>query len=188
MKSKRETIYLLIIIFLIALAAQFYYTYRYQPKVDDQILVYYNQDRELNKEIIQAIRDADEYVYFAVYTFTRFDIKDALLAANHRGVKIVGLVDREQTQKIEQQQKIVKELQAAGIPIYEQDHLGIMHFKTLVTEKIYASGSYNWTSAATNLNDEVLEIGKNDHVRLQYKKILEELFEEYGNQNNKITL
>ena len=38
-----------------------------------------------------------------------------------------------------------------------------MHLKVLVTEK-HASGSYNWTSAATNLNDEVLEVGRDRHT------------------------
>jgi len=176
--ATKEKIYLLIIALLIAACAQFYYTYRYQPA--HEIQVYYNQDRELNKEIINVIRDADEFVYFAIYTFTRFDIKEALLAAKYRGLKVVGIADRDQYEKVELQKKIVNELRKAEIPVYEQDHSAIMHLKTVVTEKSYASGSFNWTSSATNLNDEVLEVGQDENIRKQYQNVLEELFRRYG--------
>ncbi len=177
----KEKLYILIIALLIATAAQFYYSFRYRPVLERQVNVYYNQERELNKEIINEIRDADKYVYFAVYTFTRADIKDALVAAKYRGLKVVGLTDRSQYQKLEPQQKIIDELKKAGIPIYTQDHSGIMHLKVLVTEKAYASGSYNWTSAATNLNDEVLEVGRDENIRTTFQKIVEEMFAKYGN-------
>ncbi len=178
MRPKRDLWYLLTIIVLIGFCAQFYYTYQYEPK--NAVRVVYNRDVEANKEVTQVIRSADKFVYFAVYTFTRQDIKDALLGAKYRGLEVKGIVDREQTQKIDDQEKIVKELKDAGIPIYTQDHSAIMHLKTVVTEKAYASGSYNWTSAATNLNDEILEIGTDESLRAKYQKVLEELFDRYG--------
>ena len=55
-----------------------------------------------------------------------------------------------------------------------------MHLKALVTDKAYLSGSYNWTSAATNLNDEILEIGRDENIRKKYHDILEEIFNKYG--------
>src|SRR6185369_7396383 len=94
MKNTKDKIYLVVIIFLIALCGQFYYSYRYQP--EHQIRVYYNQDHALNTEIINQIRDADKFVYFAVYTFTRQDIKEALLAAKYRGLQVVGITDKNQ--------------------------------------------------------------------------------------------
>ena len=175
--ESKEKLYIVIIVLLIAACGQFYYSYRYLPA--HQIQVYYNQEHQLNKEIIDIIRDADEYVYFAIYTFTRFDIKDALLGAKYRGVKIAGVTDRNQVASIEQQKKIVEELRQAGIPVYEHDHSAIMHLKTVVSEKAYASGSFNWTSAGTNLNDEILEVGKDENIRKQYQQILEKLIEKY---------
>lgn len=178
MKSQtKEKLYIASILILIALTAQFYFTYRYQPA--RQIQVYYNQERQLNKEIIDVIRGADEFIYFAIYTFTRLDIKDALLGANYRGVKITGITDRNQARDIELQGKIIAELREAGIPIYEHDHSAIMHLKTVVSEKAYASGSYNWTAAGTNDNDEILEVGRDEGIRKQYEEILKRLIEKY---------
>ena len=185
----KEKIYILIIILLLGACGQFWYSYKYLPTEERNIKVYYNQDKELNKELIKLIQDADKYVYFAVYTFTRQDLKDALLAAKYRGLEVKGVMDKKQSNDIEQQRKNIKELREAHIPIYEQDHSAIMHLKTLVTEKAYASGSYNWTAAATNLNDEVLEIGQDEQIRKKYLGVLEKLFYRYGKniQNNKIT-
>ncbi len=182
MKLTRDAVYLVVIALLVALCAQFYYTYEWRPNHDRVVRVYYNRDVEANKEIIKVIQNADQFVHFAIYTFTRDDIKDALLGAKHRGLDVRGVVDREQSQKIDEQKKIVKELRDAGIPLSEQDHSAIMHLKTLVTDKQYASGSFNWTSSATNLNDEVIEIGFDELTRQQYERVLDELFQRYQHQ------
>ncbi len=180
MKLTRDAIYIVIILLLIALCGQFYYSYHYQPQSERRVKVYYNQDIQTNKKVTEVIQNADQYVYFAIYTFTRDDIKDALLGAKHRGLDVRGVVDRDQSNKIEDQRNIIKELKDAGIPIVTQDHSAIMHMKTVVTEKEYASGSYNWTSAATNLNDEVIEFGQDEYLRKQYESVLRELFKRYG--------
>ena len=77
-----------------------------------------------------------------------------------------------------QQAKIIASLREAGIPVETQKHPeGIMHIKALVTDNAYAIGSYNWTSAATFENDEILEIGTNDDLRKQYTAILQEVLQ-----------
>ncbi len=177
MNTLKEKVYLIIIILLIAACGQFYYSYHYQPQ--HQISVYYNHDHALNKEIIDVIQDADKFVYFSIYTFTRQDIKDALLGAKYRGLKVVGLTDRNQIDGASGQKEIIKALKEADIKIYERNVDGIMHTKAVVTDKAYASGSYNWTTSATNINDEVLEVGRDENIRTQYQNILEELFQKY---------
>lgn len=179
MKNKKDIIYLVIILFLIGVAGQFYYTYRYQPA--HQIQVYYNQDHPLNLEVINAIKDANKFVYFAVYTFTRQDIESALLGAKYRGLTVVGITDKSQYGSATGQKQLINDLRAAGIPVYEQESQGIMHMKALVTDKEYLSGSYNWTASATNVNDEVLEVGQDQDIRGQYQNILQELFTKYQN-------
>jgi phosphatidylserine/phosphatidylglycerophosphate/cardiolipin synthase-like enzyme len=177
MSNKKEALYVIVIVTLVGLCGQFYWTFHYKP--EHQIAVYYNHDHALNVEIVDRIKEADKFVYFSVYTFTRQDIKDALLAAKYRGLKVTGLTDRDQYNQIEIQRKIIDELRKDGIPVYTQDHVGIMHTKVLVTEKAYASGSFNWTAAATNINDEVLEVGTDESIRKEYQNILEEMLGKY---------
>lgn len=183
MKLNKDLIYLTIIVGLIALSAQFYFSFQVQPALEAQqqraVKVYYNRDVQANQVIIDQIQQAEQYVYFAIYTFTRSDIKDALLAAKYRGLEVRGVVDKEQSQKIDDQRAIVKELQSSGIPISFQDHSAIMHLKLLVTDKSYVSGSYNWTASATDKNDEVIEVGNDESIRNQYLQVLKEIFTNY---------
>lgn len=178
-KSYRDAVYLIVIALLIALCGQFYYTYNYKPAREREVRVYYNRNIQANLEITKVIQDADKFVYFAIYTFTREDIRDALLAAKHRGLEVRGIVDKKQLSALDTQEKIVKELRDSGIPVVTNDHSYIMHIKSVVTDKAYASGSYNWTAAATNNNDEVIEVGHDEATRLQYQKTLEEVIDKY---------
>lgn len=179
MTKRREILYLIAVVVLVGLCGQFYYSYHYRPIKDRDIQAYYNREIEANQKIIHEIQSADKFVYFAIYTFTRNDIKDALLGAKHRGLDVRGLTDSGQRAQIDIQKKIIKELRDADIPVAEQSHSALMHIKTLVTEKVYVTGSYNWTGAATDSNDEILEIGRDEKVRYQYEAILRKIIEKY---------
>jgi phosphatidylserine/phosphatidylglycerophosphate/cardiolipin synthase-like enzyme len=177
MKLTREAVYLTLIILLISVCGQFYYSYKYLPA--HQVQVFYNRDIEANEKVKDVIYNAEKFVYFAIYTFTKSDIKDALIGAKHRGLEVRGVVDREQTENIEQQKEIVAELQAAGIEVSEHTHSALMHIKTIVSDKSYASGSYNWTANATTSNDEVLEVGTDEGIRRQYERVVLEVLGKY---------
>lgn len=125
---------------------------------------------------MNVINDAHQYVYFAIYEFTKTNIAEALVNAKDRGLDVRGIADASQSAG-PQQAKIIASLRDAGIVVEKQKHPeGIMHIKALVTENAYAIGSYNWTSAATYENDEILEIGTNDGLRKQYLAILQKIF------------
>jgi phosphatidylserine/phosphatidylglycerophosphate/cardiolipin synthase-like enzyme len=142
---------------------------------NSQFRVIYSLDRRQNdQEIIQLINDADKYVYFAIYFFTKNNIADALIRAKERGLVVWGITDALASE--DSNKNIVDKLKSAGISIETQKHQeGIMHLKLLVTDKAYASGSYNWTAGATAVNDEVLEIGTNNSVREKYLTIMKKV-------------
>ena len=144
--------------------------------------VIYSLDQKQNdQEIIALINEAEEYVYFAIYTFTLPSIADALVEAKKRGVTVRGIVDSEQSSN-SYGAPITAKLLAAGIPVVTERHAtgnGIMHIKLLVTEQAYAFGSYNWTRSATTINDEIIEIGTDPALRQAYENILKKLLEAY---------
>jgi hypothetical protein len=143
--------------------------------------VLYSLDEKRNdEEIISVIDSAHEYVHFAIYTFTKKNIADALVHAHVRGVDVKGITDRGQS-TISSQAPILNQLRSAGISVETQKHdPGIMHIKALVTENAYVSGSYNWTGAATTYNDEVLEIGTDRATHDAYKAIIEKVINVNG--------
>ncbi len=148
--------------------------------------VIYSLDRKQNdKELIALIEGAKTHIYFAIYEFTLKDVADALVAAKKRGVEVHGLVDAGESSN-SYDKPIIQMLVEAGIPVQTEKHPGgngIMHIKALVTDSAYAIGSYNWTSSATNINDEILEIGTDPTLVATYAGILQKLFETYRGTN-----
>lgn len=142
---------------------------------NSQFKVIYSLDKRQNdQEIIRLIKDADEYVYFAIYFFTKDNIADALISAKKRGLIVEGITDAGASR--DSNKNIIDKLKSAGIRVETQKHTdGIMHLKVLVTDKAYASGSYNWTAGATNINDEVLEVSTNNSLRKKYLAIIKKL-------------
>jgi phosphatidylserine/phosphatidylglycerophosphate/cardiolipin synthase-like enzyme len=143
-----------------------------------QITVLYSLDKKQNDQaLVGVIKAAHQYVYFAIYEFTKENIAAALINAKRRGLDVRGIADAKQSAGA-QQEKILALLGEAGITVETQKHpYGIMHIKALVTDHAYAIGSYNWTSAATYENDEILEIGTNEEVRKEYLAIIQRVLE-----------
>lgn len=151
------------------------------PATNAVRVIYSLDQKQHDKELIALINDAEEHIYFAIYTFTLQNIADALVAAKRRGVDVRGLMDSEQSRN-SYGAPITEKLKAAGIPLLAERHAsgnGIMHIKLLVTERAYAFGSYNWTNSATTINDEILEIGTDTKLRQAYENILKRLFDAY---------
>lgn len=145
------------------------------PKQTNTRVVYSLDKMQNDQEIISVINGAQKYIYFAIYMFTKSNIADALIDAKNRGVKVEGITDRaNSTDPFEK--PIIQKLQSAGINIETEKHQdGIMHIKAIVSEKDFASGSYNWTASATVSNDEVLETGTDENLRSQYENILKKI-------------
>ncbi|MFA6295407.1 MAG: phospholipase D-like domain-containing protein [Candidatus Paceibacterota bacterium] len=147
---------------------------------NSQFKVVYSLDRRENdQEIIRLINKADEYVYFAIYFFTKDNIAEALIRAKERGLIVQGITDAGASK--DSNKNIVEKLQKKGIVVKTQKHPdGIMHMKVLVTDKAYASGSYNWTASATNVNDEVLEVSTSNSLRKKYLEIIKKVLSVNG--------
>jgi hypothetical protein len=148
----------------------------------NSIRILYSLDKKQNdQELIAIINEAEERIYFAIYTFTLDSVADALISAKKRGVDVRGIMDSSQIRN-GTGGAIAKKLASSGVPVVVEKHAsgsGIMHLKLLVTENAYATGSYNWTKSATTANDELLEIGTNKELRQAYENILKKLLEAY---------
>ncbi len=152
------------------------------PAPESVRVIYSLDTKQTDKELIALINNADEYIHFAIYTFTLDSVADALIKAKKRGVDVRGLVDGKQS-RTSYSAPIIEKMIDGGIPLLTERHIngnGIMHLKLLVTEKAYATGSYNWTKSANTLNDEIIQIGTAEHLRQEYNAILLRLFDEYS--------
>jgi phosphatidylserine/phosphatidylglycerophosphate/cardiolipin synthase-like enzyme len=114
--------------------------------------------------VIEAIEAAEERIWFATYSFTHTGIRDALLAAQARGLEVVGVMDRGQASGAS---SVDEALIAAGIPVFLDGNEnssgfagGKLHHKLLVVDArsggqtLVLTGSANWSGAGTTANDE----------------------------------
>lgn len=180
--TKRKIVYssfAIVIIFSTYLLTTYYF--------DHQITVLYSLDKRQNDQaIIDVIDNSNHYVYFAIYTFTKSNIADALVQAKKRGVNVWGITDlAESTSSSEE--IVLNKLKTAGINVETQKHTdGIMHIKGIVTDTEYAIGSYNWTESATVNNDELLEVGSNKYLHDQYLNIIKRVLETNQSSSTKV--
>lgn len=120
-------------------------------KAKDWIRVYFTPGPECENNIIAEINQAKK-IDVAVYSISNQNIVDALVAAKDRGAKIRVITDRLQSKG---KYSLVDEIKSAGIPIMTNTGHKIMHNKFAIFDgKRIESGSYNWTSSATESNAE----------------------------------
>lgn len=121
---------------------------------------------ECEKRILSLINDAKSSIYVQAYNWTSERIAEALVAAQKRGVQVKVLLDKENEVKTSRALQILLDSQ---ITVRIRRISGIAHNKIMVIdEKIVITGSYNFTKAANEKNDENLVIINNTSIAKQY--------------------
>jgi phosphatidylserine/phosphatidylglycerophosphate/cardiolipin synthase-like enzyme len=97
----------------------------------------------------------------AIYSFTDISIANAVIADKKHGVTVRVVSDKIEAQN-SYQKALLNSLKKAGIPVKANTHQGLMHLKVTVGDgSICTTGSFNYTAAAENQNDEVFVIVNN---------------------------
>ena len=128
------------------------------------------------KQTIQThLQQATHSIEIAMAWFTDTDLAAALRAAVKRGVRVCLLLHED---KINRESRIDWDaMSAAGVAMYWHDkQVGTMHHKFCVVDKRHCLfGTYNWTYAAANLNDESLVYLDNEATAADFRHELERL-------------
>lgn len=114
--------------------------------------------------ILREIDQAKKELLVAVYAFTNDELANALVQAKKRGLTVQVIIDRDFDGRADSSKG--KYFDANKIPLrrlsggkakgQERDG-GLMHQKfAVIDRKTVLTGSYNWTHAAENANDENL--------------------------------
>lgn len=141
-----------------------------QTVSDGSVSVYFpraGQDAE--GQLISLLGTAQKKLDVAIYSFTDTKIADAISTAKKRGVTVRLMTDRESAGE-SYQKKALNIVKAAGVPIKENTHSGIMHLKvSIIDTSAVTTGSFNYTKSAQNQNDENLVIIRNASINGQYE-------------------
>lgn len=106
--------------------------------------------------LVKLIDAAKSRVHVAVYSFTNDVIADALIRARMRGVEVLVVMDAEQAAGRGSEYSGLK---ATGVEVRLDGNPYLMHHKFMVVDdSIVVTGSYNWSAAAEERNDENLVV------------------------------
>ncbi len=104
--------------------------------------------------IISLIDSARRSVLVAVYSFTSDQIADALIRAHRRGVEVRVVIEAGQANVRGSE---YTRLRDAGVSVRIDGNSGLMHHKFVVVDgEAVITGSYNFSAAAEDRNDENL--------------------------------
>ncbi|MEX3581908.1 MAG: phospholipase D family protein [Burkholderia sp.] len=102
--------------------------------------------------VVKGIESARASILVAAYSFTSKPVATALLAAQHRGVKVAVIADRAQNSK---SYSAVWFLANQGVPVRLNDRYQDEHNKFMVIDGQHLeTGSFNYSAAAANKNAE----------------------------------
>lgn len=132
--------------------------------------VYFSPKGGIRQRLLAAIRGASESVDVAVYHITSFELADALVAAQGRGVRVRVLTDREKLRAGGGAYRILERHRVSLRGLGAADE-SLMHHKFVVFDnKLLATGSYNWTQTAERANYENLVILDDRETVAQFQR------------------
>ena len=158
-----------------------------------KIKTYFAPKQDTKGMILNEINNADESIYFAIFTFTDDDIAKALLNKMRQGVKVYGVYDSFQAHS---KYSTYHEMVEANANVKKDNNKGLCHHKFMVidpdtnSDPTVITGSYNWTSAAGKVNDEsTLVIKDNNSIAMKYYYEVAKLYGEgFDEENGGVTI
>ena len=126
--------------------------------------------------LCSCINTATSSIDIAIYSITLDSVKLALIKEKAEGTKIRILTDAQQSGG-KYQEALLTQLKTLGIPVKKNKHSGLMHLKmTIVDNRLVTTGSYNYSKAASSINDEVFVVVTDPEVVQKSKKEFERLW------------
>ncbi|HLD94106.1 MAG TPA: phospholipase D-like domain-containing protein [Anaerolineales bacterium] len=127
---------------------------------------YFSPEDRVEARLVELVNSAEDSVYFLAYSLTSDALAEAMIAAQVRGVKILGVIDKAQAANAGGE---FERLTANGIEIRLDGEEGRMHHKVLIIDgEIVVTGSYNFSANAEKRNDENLLVIHNAELASKY--------------------
>ena len=135
---------------------------------------YFCPDDGCKDRVIEQIDGAKETIVSAVFTFTHYDIAEAMArAVSERGVPVWVVVEKSQLDA-----GLAAYLTSRGVGFRTDTNPQLMHHKfTVIDDHTVLTGSFNYTVQADNKNDENLIILKDREGAKRFFDEFQELWD-----------
>lgn len=117
---------------------------------------YFSPTDSVRKHILQRLSQAKHSIYFAMFSFTDMQIANAILMKWKGGLKVQGIFD---LKSMLSNPKIFNLMKNTGMDVRKDPFQGLLHHKFVVidpgtADAVVVMGSYNFSKAAEDSNDE----------------------------------
>jgi len=132
---------------------------------NDEIEVYFCPEDWCANKVLYALNNAQNSVYFLIYSFTHDKIGDLVVNKHNEGLTIAGVMEKSQNSKFSEFQKLAN----AGIPVKWDTNKALMHNKIfIIDENTVITGSFNPTTNGDVNNDENIVIVHSQEIARKY--------------------
>ncbi len=138
--------------------------------------VCFSRVEQCDAYLISLIKRAEKSVHVAVYSFSRDGLARALVEAKNRGVEVKVVIERDNafTQGSE-----YDFLRQSGVEVRLDGNAASMHHKFMIVDgEVVVTGSYNWSTAAEDRNDENIVILRDRMIAEAFSREFARLWEQ----------
>lgn len=127
--------------------------------------------------LINEMNNASKTLHVAIAYFNHDGIADAIIAAHDRGVEVKVLGEADESGEGGINEEVVAKLKAAGVDYRDDGNDALMHNKfSIIDGYVTLTGSFNYTNAADQRNNENLVVLMSEHTAGQYELEFEALW------------
>jgi len=120
------------------------------------VACYFSPSDQVTLRIEEAVRSADHQASFALFSFTKNELGNAMIALHNAGTWVRGMI-----QNINDQGSEYNWLRTNGVPVQAHPNPPFLHHKYAVldaghpdSDPTVVTGSHNWSQNAESNNDE----------------------------------
>jgi phosphatidylserine/phosphatidylglycerophosphate/cardiolipin synthase-like enzyme len=133
--------------------------------------VCFSRVEQCDSMLINLISQARKSIYVAMYSFTRDGLASALVDAKNKGVEVKVIMEEENAYVQGSDYRMLKE---AGVDVRLDGNPALMHHKFMIVDgELVVTGSYNWSTAAEDRNDE-------NFVVIRDKEVVDRFTQEFN--------
>jgi phosphatidylserine/phosphatidylglycerophosphate/cardiolipin synthase-like enzyme len=135
------------------------------------IQVCFSRVEQCDSLLINLISQAKKSIYVAIYSFTRDGLARALIDAKNRGVEVKVVIEKDNAYGQGSDYQMLKD---AGVDVRLDGNPASMHHKFMIVDgELVVTGSYNWSTAAEDRNDE-------NFVVIRDKEVVDRFTQEFN--------
>jgi phosphatidylserine/phosphatidylglycerophosphate/cardiolipin synthase-like enzyme len=131
-----------------------------------QVENYFSPEDEVMAKLVNLVKGAKKTIHYFIFTYTHDDLSAAMIARYKAGVKVEGVIENRGAS-----QGSLVDLFCAKVPVKTDGNKYTMHHKVIIIDgETVITGSFNFTKAADNANDDNILVIHSPAVAALYEQ------------------